>query len=109
LAGWARHYWGKWNPPDRVAARQLLRACRRNDAARAEIAWGLWRDTQATGFQPGIELRAAVLGLQRQLFGPGSAGQWHGDDLARAFEKNPASVKAGFSHEPASALPELNP
>lgn len=109
LTGWARHWWSKWNPPDRVAARQLLRACRRNDAARAATAWNLWRDMQATGFQPGPELRAAVIGLQRQRFGPASAGQWHGDDLARAFEKHPTAVKTGFSHEPASALPELNP
>jgi hypothetical protein len=109
FTGWARHFWSKWNPPDRVAARQLLRACRRNDAAGAETAWGLWRDTQGTGFQPGPELRAAVLGLQRQLFGPAPAGQWHGDDLARAFENNPTAVTVGLIHEPGSALPELNP
>ncbi len=109
FAGWATRCWRKLNPPDRVAARQLLRACRRNDATAAATAWNAWQDTQAAGFQPGPELRAAVCGLQRQLFGPASAAPWHGDDLARAFNKNPSAAKKPFSHKPASALPELNP
>ena len=101
--------WKKLNPPERVAARQLLRACRRNDAAPAATAWNAWRDTQGTGFQPGAELRAAILGLQRQLFGPVPAAPWRGDDLVRAFNENPTAAKASFSHTAASALPELNP
>ena len=109
FAGWAMRGWEKLNPPDRVAARQLLRACRRNDATAAATAWNAWQDTQAAGFQPGPELRAAVCGLQRQLFGPASAAPWHGDDLARAFNKNPSAARTPFSHKPASALPELNP
>lgn len=109
FAGWAMRGWEKLNPPDRVAARQLLRACRRNEAAPAATAWNAWRETQLTGFQPGPELRAAVLGLQRQLFGPECAAPWHGDGLARAFKKNPAAAETRFSHRPVSALPELNP
>jgi hypothetical protein len=106
---WAMRCWKKLNPPERVAARQLLRACRRNNPALAETAWNAWRDMQATGFQPGPELRAAILGLQRQLFGPVPAAPWRGDDLVRAFNENPTAAKASFSHEAASALPELNP
>lgn len=109
FAGWATRCWKKLNPPDRVAARQLLRACRRGDPAPAAKAWNAWRDRQAAGFQPGPELRAAILGLQRQLFGPKSAAPWHGEDFARAFKKNPAAAETSFSHRPASALPELNP
>jgi hypothetical protein len=109
IARWAICCWKKLNSPRRVAARQLLRACRRGDPAPAAKAWNAWRDTQAAGFQPEPELRAAVLGLQRQLFGPKSAAPWHGDDLARAFSKSPAAAKTSFSHKPASALPELNP
>jgi hypothetical protein len=109
IAGWATCCWKKLNPPDRVAARQLLRACRRNAAGPAATAWNAWRDAQAAGFQPGSELRAAVLGLQRHLFGPPSAAPWHGDDLAGAFTRNPAAATTRFSHKPASALPELNP
>ena len=106
---WAMRCWKKLNPPERVAARQLLRACRRNDAAPAATAWNAWRDTQGTGFQPSAELRAAILGLQRQLFGPVPAAPWRGDDLVRAFNENPTAAKASFSHEAAAALPELNP
>ena len=109
FAGWAMRGWEKLNPPDRVAARQLLRACRRNEAAPAATAWNAWRETQPSGFQPGPELRAAVLGLQRQLFGSECAAPWHGDGLARAFKKNPAAAETRFSHRPVSALPELNP
>jgi len=109
FAGWATRCWKKLNPPDRVTARQLLRACRRNNPALAETAWNAWRDNQPTGFQPGPELRDAVLGLRRQLFGPKSDAPWHGEDLARAFKKNPAAAETSFSHQPASALPELNP
>ena len=109
IAEWATRCWKGLNPPRRVAARQLLRACRRGDPALAAKAWNAWRDMQAAGFQPGPELRAAILGLQRQLFGPRSAAPWHGDDLARAFKKNPAAAKTVFCHRPASALPELNP
>lgn len=109
FAGWAMRGWEKLNPPDRVAARQLLRACRRNAAAPAATAWNAWRETQPTGFQPGPELRAAVLDLQRQLFGAECAAPWHGDGLARAFKKNPAAAETSFSHRPVSALPELNP
>ena len=111
FAGWATCCWKKLNPPDRVAARQLLHACRRNDAALAETAWNAWRDLQSAGFKPDPELRDAVLGLRRQLFGPKTAAPWHGDSVARAFKKNPAAAAAetSFSHRPASALPELNP
>ena len=109
FAGWATRCWKKLNPPDRVAARQLLRACRRNEAAPAATAWNAWRDTQGTGFQPGPELRAAILGLQRQLFGPVPAAPWRGDELVRAFNENPTAAKTSFSHTAASALPELNP
>jgi len=108
IAGWATFCWKRLNPPRRVAARQLLHACRRGDPALAMKAWNAWRDMQAAGFQPGPDLRAAILALQRQLFGPKSAALWHGDDLARAF-KNPAAAKTPFSHRPESALPELNP
>lgn len=109
LAEWATRCWKKRNPPDRVAARHLLHACRRNDAALAENAWNAWRDTQVTGFQPGPELRAAVLAMQRQLFGPASDTPWDGSDLARAFGEIPDAAKTPFSHPTLSPLPELNP
>ena len=106
---WAIRGWKSFNPPERVAARQLLRACRRNEAAPAATAWNAWRETQGPGFQPGPELLAAVLGLQRQLFGAVPAAPWRGDDLVHAFKETLAAEKASFSPTAASALPELNP
>jgi len=109
LAGWATRCWKKLNPPDHVAARRLLRACRHHDAAAAAAAWNMWKNTQATEFQPGTELRVAVLGLQRQLFGATPAANWQGDNLARAFSENPTATRASLSDELATVLPELNP
>jgi hypothetical protein len=106
---WATRCWKKWNPPDRVAARQLLRACRRNDAAAAATAWSAWRTMQCADFPLGHELRTAILCLQRNLFGPAPAAQWQGLDLARTFGETLTAAKCNLSHESASPLPELNP
>jgi hypothetical protein len=109
LAGWGRRFRKALNPPDCVAARNLRRACRRHEAVAAEAAWNAWRNAQDTGFQPGPELQAAVLGLQRQLFGPAPAVPWRGDELARAFGEQLAAGRARSSHTPAAVLPLLNP
>jgi hypothetical protein len=109
LAGWGRRVWKTLNPPDRVAARKLLRACRYNDATAAETAWIGWRNTQDADFQPGPELHSAVLGLQRHLFGPRPAVSWRGDELARAFGEALAAAKGHSSRGHASTLPLLNP
>jgi hypothetical protein len=47
IAGWGRRFLKMLNPPDRAAARRLLRACRRHDAAAAHAAWMTWRSTRA--------------------------------------------------------------
>jgi hypothetical protein len=109
ISGWGRQCWKALNPPDRVAARKLLRACRRHDALAAETAWIAWRNTQRAAFQPDPSLRSAVLGLQRHLFGPAPAANWQGTDLARAFGERLAAAKAHRLRESASALPLLNP
>jgi hypothetical protein len=109
LADWGKHCWKTLNPPDRVAARQLLRACRQHDAAAAERAWSAWRNTQDPALPPSPELRAAVLGLQRYRFGPTPAVSWRGDELAHAFTGYLAATQALALHAPASALPRLNP
>ena len=109
LMGWTRQCWKTLNPPDRVAARMLLHACRRHDAAAAETAWITWRNTQAPAFQPGPELHTAIIALQRHLFGPAPGAVWQGDELARVFGESLAAVKTHFAHKPAAALPLLNP
>lgn len=109
LVRWGRQACKKLNPPDRVASRRLLRACRHNDAVAAEAAWTAWRNTQDAAFQPDPKLRSAILELQRCLFGPTPAESWQGDALARAFSENLASARAVRRHEASSVLPQLNP
>jgi hypothetical protein len=101
--------WKKLNPPDRVAARKLLRACRHHDAAAAQAAWNQWHNMQDATFLPGPELRAAVTGMQRCLFGPATAGSWRGDELASAFNVERALFKSSSKGRPSSILPLLNP
>jgi hypothetical protein len=110
FVGWGRQAWKKLNPPDRVATRKLLRACRHNDAAAAEAAWIAWRNTQDAAFEPDPKLRSAILELQRCLFGPTPAMSWQGDTLARAFSASLNSAKASRQkRKSSSALPQLNP
>lgn len=109
LASWAKQYWSRLNPPDSVAARKLLRACRDNDAAAAEAAWVGWRNTRDTGFRPGPELQSALLELQRCLFGPSVATTaWRGDALAHAF-KSLLAATTKDARAATSDLPSLNP
>lgn len=109
IVGWGRLRWKSLNPPDRVAARKLLHACRRHEAVAAEAAWMVWRNTRDATFQPDPQLDAAVLELGRHLFGPSPVAPWRGDDLARAFGEQLAAAKARASRQPESALPLLNP
>lgn len=102
-------FWNLLNPPERVAARELHEACRRHDVAGATTAWVAWRNMQDPRFEPGPELRAAVLGAERQRFGPRPDPVWRGTALARAFARARAAVKGGAVAVPRCALPELNP
>lgn len=108
LVVWGQHLWKTLNPPDRAAARQLLRACRHHDAAAAARAWIAWRNTQGISFQPMPELHATVLEMQRFVFGPATTDSWRGDDLARTFTKSVATTRSPLTDEDAPALPYLN-
>jgi hypothetical protein len=117
LALWLARSWKKLNPPDRVASRKLLGACRHQDAAAAQAAWNQWQNTQGPGFQPRPELRAAVTAMQRSLFGPATpgskvgsmVGSWRGDELAKAFDAERALSKTPSISRPLPILPLLNP
>lgn len=109
LVRWARQCWKTLNPPERRAARKLLHACRLHDAASAESAWIAWRNAQNAGFKPSPKLSAAVLGLQRHLFGPQPLDLWRGDQLADAFRQYLDAAIDHSSHASASILPLLNP
>lgn len=109
LTALGRRWWLKLNPPDRVAARRLLRACRKNDAEAAEIAWVAWRKTQGRGFLPERELHAAVFGMQRFLFHPEAEGAWQGGELERVFSSLNSNSNADPINRKGSGLPMLNP
>jgi hypothetical protein len=109
FAEWARKAWKTLHPPDRVAARRLRRACRQHDAAAAATAWDAWRSTQGARFQPGPELLAAVVGLQRHRFGPPPAVPWQGGELARSFGAALAAAKSHARRRSPAILPSLNP
>jgi hypothetical protein len=108
LAGWARQIRTALNPPDRVAARRLMDACRRDDAAAAVAAWSDWREARGAAVELSSELQLAVLGLQRHLFGPAPSVAWRGDELGHAFGSRTAS-RTYSPRASTSALPMLNP
>jgi hypothetical protein len=93
LAGWGKQCWKILNPPARKAERDLLHACTQNDARAADNTWTVWRNMQNIAFRPDPELHAAVLAMQRQLFGPGPIAAWQGDALALAFRNHLAGQK----------------
>jgi hypothetical protein len=107
LSAQALHAWKALNPPHRVAARKLLRACRANDAAEASAAWSAWIDTRPAGYQPPPDLQLAVLNMQRHLFGPSSASSWQGANFARAFQQQ--TLASPTTQREVSSLPPLNP
>jgi hypothetical protein len=104
-----RRFLNYLNPPVRVAGRELLRACRNNDAAAAEKAWSRWGSMQPAGFSPGQELRSAVLELQRQRYGPGGPSNWTGDELARSFKGHLKKKPDSAPGDTTGKLPRLNP
>lgn len=94
------------NPPDRVAARALLRACRTNDALSASAAWNSWRNLHPNRELPD-ELRREIHHLEKQCFGKTPPTAWTGSALAKQFRmlsKPPAKQRTTDS-----ALPALNP
>lgn len=97
------------NPPDRVAARQLLKACRHDDAQSAESAWSRWRNMQTASYSPDLELAGFVLDLERHLFGKNTEAQWSGAMLAESFKAQMDLQKEARHSEGISVLPELNP
>jgi hypothetical protein len=108
LAVWKARCWRMLNPPDRVAARRLIRACRAHNAAAANSAWTEWRNIQADSFQLTPELRVAVLEMQRFLFGPATTRSWSGKDLAHTFKNLVVTRRSPPAHDSSLALPYLN-
>jgi hypothetical protein len=109
IANWAKQCWCALNPPHRVATRNLIRACRRNNASAAATAWNTWQNTQDVSLEVDAALRAAVIGLQRDLFGPTPTDTWQGAEFAHAFVTHLTAAKTRSSYGNKSNLPSLNP
>ncbi|MEM8669719.1 MAG: hypothetical protein AAGG48_19490 [Planctomycetota bacterium] len=94
--------------PERVAARDLVHACRNNDVTAANESWMRWRRMQSPPWQPDEALRLAVIDLQRCLYSEDSGSDWSGQALSTAFQKRHSLHT--HSHRPnQNALCELNP
>lgn len=107
LIKWARIFWNRFNPPEKIAARNLKHACRRNDPHAAEAAWLAWRLQQPTDYQPVPPLRDAAIELQRHLYGPLPSVPWQGDAMGSAFRRQLADNPERTAVQRAD-LPALN-
>lgn len=109
MIAWLRITWSRLNPPDRVAARALIRACKEHNVSAAETAWITWRNTQRDESQLGPDLQNAVQELDRQLYGLPSKQKWNGDRLLQVFQAYLSSTGKHVHSDPNSVLPRLNP
>jgi hypothetical protein len=109
LAGWVWQRWKNLHNPERAAERNLLRACRQDDAHAAGAAWQSWRNYQEAAFKSDPELYVATLELQRQTYGHLPATAWKGNEFARIFKKHLARQQQIRLSTDRSGLPLLNP
>lgn len=108
LRAWGHTVWQKLNPPDKVAARQLLRACHKHDSRQAEIAWAQWQSTQSQPLNLSKDLEHAVNELHQVAYGTGQHDAWKGNALAQAFKQQRLSESERYVAS-VSALPQMNP
>jgi len=109
IDGGLRRCWATLNPPAQIAARKLMRACRAHNPPDASAAWLQWRDFQDTSFVPEARLQAAVVAMQKLVFGPATTHTWNGDELAAAFSSQDHATKHGHQILHDESLPLLNP
>jgi len=115
VIGWRRdviktrgqNIWRAWQRPDRVAARQLIRACRRNNAADAERAWNRWRVTQPFTLVMEPQLRTELVELHRHKYQT-SEMTWRGENLERAFRRHLDRRDLSKRRADRDPLPPLN-
>ena len=109
IARSGRALWQRWHPPARVAERQLMRACHRDDPAAAWAAWFQWTRVSPAVSSPSKTLESEIASLKRHLFGPDLGKQaWDGAALARAFRDQLQPSHRDPIPSKRSALPELN-
>lgn len=95
--------------PERLATRQLLRACKASNAPAASQAWNNWiRLAQEADVTLPDDLQAAVTEMQRVTYGPERENVWNGASMAsafRAYRNDLSSVQSATSDY---SLPPLN-
>ncbi|MGI9241093.1 MAG: hypothetical protein ACR2RV_09840 [Verrucomicrobiales bacterium] len=108
LVGRIERQWRKWHPPERVARKALLKACRGNDARSASRAWFRWLAARPEDFIVSGELGEQITDLERSLYGPDPGGGWRGGALADAFRANLKAHQLTRGQDRHAMLPELN-
>ncbi|MCB1077712.1 MAG: BatD family protein [Verrucomicrobiae bacterium] len=109
LAALVKQAKSRLRSPEKAAARQLLRACRGNDAESALNAWYVWK--QCREDRPVVtELRDEIQRLQLALFGVApDASSWQGKRLADLVRRHRSSRHECPGPLQSSALHPLNP
>lgn len=101
--------WQRWNPPDKVAARALIQACRKDQVHQASQAWLRWLATQPANSRWLPELISAVQEMERYCYADHPSGPWKGERLEQAFRQQNRNGAKGSSPVRPSVLPPLNP
>jgi hypothetical protein len=104
----ARRAWCRLRPPQAIAARHLLSACRLHDPHRAHAAWVTWERVTDLDFSKDPTLFAAVQQLQQQLYSSQPPPSWSGQVLAKAFRQFLQNQKTQGPPFQPSSLPPLN-
>ncbi len=104
----SKSLWQRMNPPEKIAARALLSACRHDTAKAAQAAWLRWLNLQNHSLQINPELQRAITDLQRHLYGPADQAAWKGRHLAQAF-RTQVMTKQASRITPRIDLVPLNP
>jgi len=107
LLAWFERVKQRLNPPDKVAVRQLHRACRRNDVRLAETAWANWINTQSADQELPESLKTAVTELLAVRYGTHPGNAWDGQRLDAEFQRFLKSDRRTHTVDK-SALPTLN-
>ncbi|QDU80060.1 hypothetical protein Pla110_17820 [Polystyrenella longa] len=100
--------WSYCHPPDHMAAKRLLKACQRNDATAAELAWNSWRKEQSVNLKMDESLRKAVTEMESVRYGQSPTKSWKGRVLESTFRIHLNESKKHVKRE-RSDLPALNP
>lgn len=100
----------RWlNPPHRVHAKELIRACRDNNLDAAETAWFAWQSVRSDQCNIDGELRRALDDMHRCRYGAQPSEGWRGENLRIAFQQHLSKKISSAANRQSEILPKLNP